>query len=259
MVLVAHDVGGTGGMERALGELVARAPQDLDLHVVSATLAPELRGRATWHRIRVPRRPFALRYVAFALRGGMRLRRIDAGVRHVTGALVPNRADLSTIHFCHAGRRARTGRLVPAGLPPLRRANRATSALLALTFERWSYRPGRLGVAGVVSEAVADEMRRHFPGIRVADTPNGVDPDDFRPDPVARARWRQELPAGEDLVVLFVGGDWSRKGLWPLVDAVGGVDGVRLWGRGPRPGPPSGSCGAGRWMCGPGPCPRGAP
>jgi UDP-glucose:(heptosyl)LPS alpha-1,3-glucosyltransferase len=70
-------------------------------------------------------------------------------------------------------------------------------------------------------------------------TPNGVDPRRFKPDAEARRELRAEQGLGEeDLVALFVGGDWDRKGLAVAIEAMeraakAGVE-LHLWvvGRG---------------------------
>jgi glycosyltransferase involved in cell wall biosynthesis len=79
------------------------------------------------------------------------------------------------------------------------------------------------------------DLLRHYPKARTTIIPNGVDSNRFRPDAEARRRIRAEL-GGDDatFVVLFVGGDWLRKGLNQLIHAVADleptVDGrVELW------------------------------
>jgi UDP-glucose:(heptosyl)LPS alpha-1,3-glucosyltransferase len=72
-----------------------------------------------------------------------------------------------------------------------------------------------------VSPRVSEEVRHFFPGTHVETIPNGVDPATFSPDPSERLRRRAELGIGEsELVALFVGGDWERKGLSAAVDAL---------------------------------------
>jgi glycosyltransferase involved in cell wall biosynthesis len=226
-------------MERVLGELVVRGAERFDLHVIARTVAPNLRSLVTWHRVRVPRRPFPLKFLAFAAVAGIRLWRVEPGLRHVTGALVPNRADVATVHFCHQGFRAATGRLVPPGPHGLRRLNTAASRLLAIAMERWCYRPERLRVAAAVSSMVARELAVLPHPVPTCVTPNGVDRSAFRPDTADRVRVRSELGVSTELVVLFVGGDWARKGLWPLLEAVARLVhdrlAVRLWVVGPGP------------------------
>jgi UDP-glucose:(heptosyl)LPS alpha-1,3-glucosyltransferase len=56
---------------------------------------------------------------------------------------------------------------------------------------------------------------------RIVTVPNGVDTSEFRPDPVARDVKRGELGLDPDeLVALFVGGDWPRKGLAVAIEAI---------------------------------------
>ena len=76
-----------------------------------------------------------------------------------------------------------------------------------------------------VSEGVAEEVREHYPRLapRVIAIHNGVDLERFEP-----GRWREQareqrerLGIGEhQLVALFVGGEWERKGLRPVVEAL---------------------------------------
>jgi UDP-glucose:(heptosyl)LPS alpha-1,3-glucosyltransferase len=238
VALLAHAVTDegpmAGGMERACVELVRRGLGEFEFVIVADELAPDLRGSVEWRRVRLPRRPSLLRVITFAARGGLALRSVDADVRHSVGAIVPNRVDLATVHHCHRGFQARTGRRAPRGAPPLRRANTAVHRLVAQSGERWVYRPTRVRRLAAVSAGVAEELREHFPAVDVALTPNGVDVDRFRPDGVARAQLRAEHGVADDgLVALFVGGDWAHKGVGLAADAVerlrkGGVP-LELW------------------------------
>ncbi|HET7572560.1 MAG TPA: glycosyltransferase family 4 protein [Gaiellaceae bacterium] len=221
IVLVAHDVHDRGGMERAFFELVARTAGERRFVVVARELDPRLRPLVEWRRIRTPARPFPLKFLLFALLAGIELRRVRGSLVHTLGAIVPNRADLATVQFCHAGFRAATGGLAPADAPPLRRLNTAISRAAALAFERWCYRPRRLRRFAAVSRGVAAELARHYGRVPATITPNGVELDRYAPDPATRAAVRGELGAREDeLVVLFVAGDWDRKGLGVAIDGV---------------------------------------
>ncbi len=89
--------------------------------------------------------------------------------------------------------------------------------------------PGKARVVIANSEMVRDEIRRAygFPAERIVVVRNGVD---VREVPAgARERLRAEwgLEAGE-LVVLFVGSGWERKGLRFAVDAMGQLPGATL-------------------------------
>jgi glycosyltransferase involved in cell wall biosynthesis len=240
VALVAHNVHRQGGMERACVELISRGSALYRFVVFASELAPDLRGTVYWERIVVPQRPFPVKYLAFALLAGYRVRRCRADLVHTVGAVVPNRVDVAIVHFCHAGFRARTGRLAPPERTVLRRANTALSRLLALGAERWSYRPARVRLLTAVSPGVAGELHRHYPKVPTRLTPNGIDLDRFRPRPNVRARVRvAEGLRPDDLLVLFVGGDWERKGVAAAIDGFADAlarlgEHARLWivGRG---------------------------
>ncbi|MHB8185473.1 MAG: glycosyltransferase family 4 protein [Dermatophilaceae bacterium] len=239
VALVAHGVHEHGGMERAGAELIRRGSDKVDFIVVAADLALELRPLVQrWVHVRVARRPIPLKFVLFWLFAGRALRRVDADLLHTVGAIVPNRVDIASIHFCHAGFLAANNSLAQTVAPFPRQANTALSRILALASERWSYRPSRLRAFAAVSRGVAAEVTRHYPSIPVTVTPNGVDVERFRPDPEARAALRSAEAVGDGVVALFVGGDWDRKGLGIAVEAISRVraDGhdLRLWvvGRG---------------------------
>lgn len=211
---MAHGIHDHGGMERAFAELVRRVHDRYDVVVLSTDLGEELRGLVEWRRIPAPSRPAPLRFAVFYLVAAARLARTRADLVHTLGAIVPNAADLASVHFCTAGYVESVGRLAAPGTPPLRRLNTSLARLLFLGAERWTYRRGHVSRLGAVSRGVARELARSFPGVRTVLTPNGVDPARFRPDPAAAHELRAELgiPA-EDVVAVFVGGDWHGKGL----------------------------------------------
>ena len=238
--LVAHDVHDHGGMERAFAELVRRAHDRYEFVVISSELATDLQPLVEWRRIRIPRRPVPLRFMLFFVLAGIRLARARVDVVHTLGALVPNRAHIATVQFCHAGFRERRLSKSDPGKPFLRRLNTRIARALGFAVERWFFGTGRAGALAPVSEGVASELRRHYPGVPVAVTPNGVDVHRFRADAKARLQLRTEEGAGpRDVIALFVGGDWDHKGLAIAIEGVSGAarrgaDAVGLWvvGRG---------------------------
>lgn len=240
VALVAHGIHDHGGMERAFSELIKRAHDRYEFVVIASELAEDLRPLVRWERVVVPMRPVSLKTPSFFVRAGFKLAGERVDLVHTLGAIVPNRVDIATVHFCHAGHRQSTGALAPRGAPPLRRLNTTIARRVGLAAERWCYRTSRLGVLGAVSPGVAAEIRRHYPDLRVVLTPNGVEVERFRPDRKARARFRARHCIGDDEVVaLFVGGDWQHKGVDVAIDAIARADGtgrdsLRLWvvGRG---------------------------
>ncbi|HZQ64812.1 MAG TPA: glycosyltransferase family 4 protein [Gaiellaceae bacterium] len=221
MALVAHGIHDGGGMERAFAELVRRIRNRYDVVVLSSDLGDDLRRLVEWRRVPVPRRPAPLRFALFYAIGGVRLALTRADVVHTLGAIVPNAVDVASVHFCTAGFVERVGRLGAPTAPLVRRVNTGLARALFLAAERWTYRPGRVRRLGAVSRGVAAELARNYPGIAPALTPNGVDTSRFRPDEAARRGVRTELGiAPDEVVALFVGGDWHGKGLALAVDAL---------------------------------------
>jgi glycosyltransferase involved in cell wall biosynthesis len=216
-------------MERAFAEFVRRIHGDHEVVVLSTDLGEELRGLVEWRRIPAPSRPAPLRFAVFYAIAAARLARVRADVVHTLGAIVPNAADVASVHFCAAGYLESVGRLTAPGTPLVRRANTTLARLLFLAAERWSYRPSRVSRLAAVSRGVAREVRGTFPGVPTVVTPNGVDAQRFRPDPRARREVRAELgiPDG-DVVALFVGGDWHGKGLALAIAAVARTWALRL-------------------------------
>ncbi len=221
VALVAHGIHDTGGMERAFAELVRRLVPDYKIIVVSARLDKNLRSLVEWRRVPTPPRPLALKFPWFFLAGAVRLARIDADIVHVLGAIVPTRADVACVQFCHAGFIRVQGGLSPPDSPAMRRINTTITRWFALHAERWSYKSGRLSTFAAVSTGVAQELSVHYPTVPIAITPNGVDVQRYRPDNENRRRVRtSNCVTDEMFVALFVGGDWGRKGLAIAIDAV---------------------------------------
>jgi UDP-glucose:(heptosyl)LPS alpha-1,3-glucosyltransferase len=212
----------------------------VDFCVVSSTLEPGLRGRVEWKRVPAPRRPVLLRFAAFYLLGALQVVRAGSGLRQSTGAIVPNCVEVAVIHFCHAAYLAKAGR----GTAQFPSRAKATHEWLvrkaSIWAERWSFRESRVSCFVAVSEGVRCELAQFYPGIPCRVAPNGVDHRRFRPDMSSRAQRREDLGASDDdFVAIFVGGDWTRKGLDIAISAVSkarrshGVP-VNLWivGRG---------------------------
>ena len=121
--MVAHRVDDSGGMERVHAELVRRLLDRYRFTIVASNVADDLRGRVDWLRVPLPAKPIPLRFLLFYGLGALQLRRVRADLVHVCGALVPNRADVASVHFCHAGFVAASGRLAPEGSTFPRRLN----------------------------------------------------------------------------------------------------------------------------------------
>ena len=236
IAIVAHGVHEDGGgMERAFAELIRRAHRDYPLLVISRQLDPNLRPLVEWCRVRAPARPRPLHFVLFYLLGGILLGRVRVDLVHTLGACVPNKANLASVHFCHAGFHSEKSTDLGDHRPRARRINTGIARALGYYAERWSYGRGRIPVLAAVSEGVGRELEHHYQHARVFLTPNGVDTKRFRPNQEARRVLRDTEGLDDDVfVALFVGGDWDHKGLSIAIEALawpGLPDhpSIRLW------------------------------
>jgi glycosyltransferase involved in cell wall biosynthesis len=207
-----------GGQDRATYEVVRHlVRRGVNVTVIARRCELPPSDHLRWVRIPGPERPFLLAYPWFLLLGTIAVALHGQGLRHAAGAIVFNRLDVATVHFCHHGyserataERRRRRRSVPYAV------NAYLSSVLSRLAERLCYRPSRVRTLVAVSDGLARELRRSFPTVasRVRFIPNGVDRDQFQPDPEARSRVRSAMGIGQqDLVGVFVGGDWERKGL----------------------------------------------
>jgi UDP-glucose:(heptosyl)LPS alpha-1,3-glucosyltransferase len=217
VTIVANDIGPVGGMERQLTELITGLlERGHEVTVVSWTCALPAHPGLRWIRVPGPSRPFAIAYPLFVLLASLLVWRRGRGPLHSTGAIVLNRTDVCTVHFCHRAIAELPGlsRASRSGLPY--RLNARVTRTMSRLAERWCYRRGRARRLIGVSEGVARELRRHFPQMRdrIAVVPNGVDTEEFRPPRPPRPS------AGSELEVLFVGSEWERKGLRFAIEAL---------------------------------------
>lgn len=72
------------------------------------------------------------------------------------------------------------------------------------------------------SESEKALMLRYYPRLegRIHIIPNGVALDRFKPDPEARQRLRRDMNLEDCFVLVFVGHEYERKGLKPILDAL---------------------------------------
>lgn len=223
VTIVAHDIGPIGGMERQLSELITGLlGRGFTLTVISRTCDLPAHPAMRWVRVPGPSRPFPLAYPWFFLLGSLLVRLRGRGVLHTTGAIVFNRSEICTVHFCHSAvarmpRLSRSSRNAPHYV-----LNARLSALMSRLAERWYYRAQRVGRLIGVSNGVARDLRAHLSGMgsRIGVIPNGVDTEAFHP-PVIGER-------ASGLRALFVGSEWERKGLRVAIEALGGLPGVSL-------------------------------
>ncbi|MEZ2718760.1 glycosyltransferase family 4 protein [Niallia circulans] len=223
LAIVAHNINNRGGMEIHLSEMIRRLSNEYEITVIASELSGEFR-EVKFIKIPVPQRPVFLKSVLFAVIASLVLFIKKYDLVHTTGAIVFNRVDMSTIHFCH--RAYRTLGLNDRLKHTKSFAHKINSWLqgnFALWMEGVCYQPDRIPHLVVVSEHVKKEVLKHFlyKEDDISIIYNGVDVSAFRPASIEEKKHYKKklgIPT-EALVFVFVGGDWSRKGLRILLEA----------------------------------------
>lgn len=176
------------------------------------------------HRLRIPGRPFLLTEPLFILLASLAVTRHRQGLLHSTGAVLLSKVDLTTVHFCHAA-------YASLGLPTRAERNtvwhrfNAWAALrLSIAMEHWCYRPSRTRMLVGPSEGVVNDLARFFAGARERSRVihNGIDRQRFcmqSSDERVEVRREVGIPS-QAFVAIFVGGDWKRKGLAKVIEAI---------------------------------------
>jgi UDP-glucose:(heptosyl)LPS alpha-1,3-glucosyltransferase len=221
ITIVAHDVGSVRGMERQLTELlVGLAQLGHRVTVIARTCELPAGAEVDFHRVRGPSRPFLIAYPWFMVAGTLAVRRWRRGLVHATGAIVLNKLDVISVHYCH-----RVGPATPSRATRLFRAHIRAIGILKRTGERVCFRVNRAAAVVCVSEGVAEEVREHYPAVadRTLTIHNGIDTASFAPgaNPGEARALRARLGIAEDrLVAVFVASEWERKGLGAVIRAL---------------------------------------
>lgn len=200
---------------RYVVELARRFCRDHSVSVYSGAFWEPLQSAVSCHFVPVPIRPAALRLAALWTASAMKRKQSGADVVHIQGADAPI-GNVVTAHFCNQVMLNAGGN----GLTFHRRLNYALGALA----EKYCMSKRSTSKIIAVSKQLKDDIVRSYgvDSAKVVVIHHGVDSETFHPQHRAGCRiaMRQRLGLGDDeFVVLFVGGDYRRKGLVPLVEA----------------------------------------
>jgi UDP-glucose:(heptosyl)LPS alpha-1,3-glucosyltransferase len=229
VTIVAHDINAVRGMERQLSDLISGLLQSGHrITVIARTCELPAGVDVTFHHVRGPGRPFLIAYPWFMIAGSLALRRRRRGLVQSTGAIVLNRVDIVTVHYCH-----QVAVATPSRSSWPFRAHVKLAGMLKRVGERVCFRVNRPAAVVCVSDGLAGEIREHHPALarRVLTIHNGIDTAIFKPgarEDDARAMRRSLGVAAGRLVVAFVGSEWERKGLEPLIRALALTSGWEL-------------------------------
>ena len=206
---------------RYVVELAKRLGIEHVLTVYSGAFWPQLRSLVTCRFLPIPVRPAVLRLASLWVTSAVAMKRRSADIVHVQGADAPV-GNIVTAHFCNQVMRNTTNH----GVGLRRRLNYSIGAVA----EKYCMSKSSTIRVIAVSQTLKNEIEREY-GVdprRVVVIHHGVDAELFHPR--NRSQWfalvrsRLGLKTGH-FVVLFVGGEYRRKGLVPLLEAVARVPG----------------------------------
>jgi len=198
--------------------------EEFDVQVVSSRLdAPEGPG-LTLRQVALPERPVLLRYLVFQLFARWEIKKAIAAVRPALVQATQGQfvgADVCYAHFCHRAYLANAWRGSP--VRGLRRLGRWLTHAFNANRERAAFLRARRIV--VPSAGLARELRAQYEGIgdKIEVIANPVDVARFaRPPDFDRSAMRARcgLKAGQRVLCFMALGDFSRKGLGLVLEAI---------------------------------------
>lgn len=224
--LVCTEFNKHGGASRYTAELAERFCKKHEVHLITRGYEHKIPDLVV-HKYPALRGPLAARILADAIYAANCIRRIEKDLDIVHCAAANIVADVTTAHSCHkAGIKVWNSfsrgecsypkylfyRIARQLLP----ANRVILAL-----EKETLLESKKIIS--VSEGVKREIMKYYniPDEKVVVIPNGVDLENFKPDKRKRLEIRQKYNISEDeIVLIFVGHEFKRKGLTHLIKAL---------------------------------------
>ena len=214
------------GSARALNELAERMARRHEVHLFARRVEELDLCGIRWHRMTGISWPAVLDFTTYHFLADFRIRPKDFDIIHSIGCNAVA-ANVITIQNIQPAKR----RFLDAVTGNTSWARRLTRRMF-LDITTWAEyrvypaRPKRQPPLFLpVSRGVEKELRKfhRIEGSPVKIIPNGADIDKFKPlNEADRIRWRrQNGVADAEILLVFVGGEWSRKGLDLAIRALG--------------------------------------
>ncbi|WP_454112057.1 glycosyltransferase family 4 protein [Microbacterium aurum] len=209
-----------GGIERASYEVAARLAGRIDLTLLATAVEPAPAPPLTWQQVPRSSLPGFMTPATYSAAATRAAAPHGFDILHNQGGCALRSQDIITAHSCHRAwweMKFRNGEGARALLNPHHHA--------ILRVEKRNYRPGAFRRVIAVSHGVGREISEHYgvPPELISVIPNGVDAARFQPSDADERRRDIRTRHGftdDDVVLLFVGKEFRRKGLAPLVDAL---------------------------------------
>ena len=234
IAFIAYDVNHQGGPAKVTAALVERLCEDHQVSVFSHTIEGIDLSKIKHHRVPAIMHPKFLSYISFLVSSTIILavlslfRKRDFDIIH--GYVCAFSTDVITFHFCEKeGLRLEKANIIEM---PHKSASQKLKALdhriyrrLAAFVEGLAFGHNSPKARIVVSQSMKREFIHHYSDAAesIIVISNGVDLKMFNPAnrPLYRDRTRQKHGISRsELVLMFVGGDWERKGVLYVIEAL---------------------------------------
>jgi glycosyltransferase involved in cell wall biosynthesis len=205
IVVYCVDTVGGGGTEVWVRSLIKSLSRNYTVRLVSNSLNSDLETSVTeFVRIPLPSKPGFLRIIIYVILSSLVSRRDE--IVHVVGAITLRRSNLNTVHFYHRENWRNRKNSIFRNSSILKIINRSIYSSLAIFLERLIFN-SRISiklasVSPEMCELLTSDFRR-----KVYLTHNGVEPLELQ----------SFEKIEENFYILFVGGDWERKGLADVI------------------------------------------
>jgi len=228
IALVANHIHFRGGMERYCAELAARLCLDHDVHLFTCEAADVPLDKVTVHPVEVAQKPFLALWAQFYAKSSRMIKMEDFDIVHTIGGITA-RQNIVTAQYCQYAWGDAVKR-EPGARGGVTAYHQFMWRLNGYYEKRALVSPDTLGISANSKRTEADLIK--FYGAdpaKIAVIYNGVDTERFTPDNQKfRLAIRRRYSIPEDaLVVLFVG-EYRRKGLATIIDALGQLADPRL-------------------------------
>jgi glycosyltransferase involved in cell wall biosynthesis len=208
------------GSARAVNEVAERLAEHHEVHLFARKAEDIDLTRIRWRKMPGLPWPAVADFVTYYSLAEFRIRGGSFDIVHAVGANA-SAANVITIQNIQPAKRVfLDAQNVSAKVSPARKLTRRLYLDITTRAEATVYntRPGRKPPLFLpVSRGVERELRQYYDigNAPVKIIPNAADTDVFKPlTPSERSAWRKTNGLGEqDLLLIFVGGEWDRKGL----------------------------------------------
>ena len=236
IAFIAHHVNFEAGPATVTAHLVERLCEDHQVSVFSNTIDGIDLLKVKHYKVPELRRAKSLAHITFLISSTLLLaalsllRKTDFDIIHSTGYDCAFSSNVITSHFCEReGRHLEEANIIN---PPRRSVRQKLKALdhrlyrsLLCFVERLTISRSSSKACIVVSQAMQEEFAHHYGDAakNIIVIPNGVDTLRFHPTNrlLYRGQIRQEHGVSRsDPLLMFAGGDWERKGVRYIIEAL---------------------------------------